>query len=218
MLANFVLGIIATFNLEPLAVTDCQALNRQSGIVFTEERASPDTLGIYYLQGADRGVISFNSSELAVGPCADRIEAFSMDRVFLYGGSLLRRPPHQSPSLERSTYLTEKRLKKSEGHPKGSGTFVMGYPVAYRQAKSSLVTDYVGVWRLSDGAVVRTFSTSVGGGFTSPKDLIRSRSPIRSITFFPAPDTPSGKLFIVQQSGPSALHMVSLNWSYGGVF
>lgn len=93
----------------------------------------------------------------------------------------------------------------------------MAHRVGFRRDEGVLKTDYVGLWRDDRRSAVRAFSSLPDGGFTAPVPVLTSSLPLRSVTYFPAPDTPSGRLGLVQEGPRGETRLISLDWSHPGL-
>ena len=72
--------------------------------------------------------------------------------------------------------------------------------------------DFVGVWRVGKEWLVRSFTQRGDRSFTTPRPVLTSRLPVRSVTYFPSPDTPSGRLELVQQQHDGRARSIVFNW------
>ncbi|MGZ8284256.1 MAG: hypothetical protein ACXW27_01270 [Allosphingosinicella sp.] len=163
--------------------------------------------------------IRFIRTDLATGPCAASLHAFVMDHVFLTDGRAFAvEAAGGGMSPLSGTSMGESSLSPRDAHPQDDGEFVMGYRVGYRRDNGALVTNYVGLWRDKGRSVVRAFSSLPGGRFTDPVPVLTSNLPLRSVTYFPAPDTPSGRLGLVQEDPRGETRLISLDWSHPTIF
>jgi len=78
--------------------------------------------------------------------------------------------------------------------------------------------DFVGVWRVGNEWLVRSFSQREDRGFTTPRPVLTSRLPVRSLTYFPSPDSPSGRLELVQQQRDGRARSISFSWWHALAF
>lgn len=87
--------------------------------------------------------------------------------------------------------------------------FVMASNVEQANVTRSL---NVGLWKTADGYLIAAYILQEGA-FSTPVELLRSKHRIKSVTYFPSPDSPSGKLgLLVDAAGDIAL--ASLNWDH----
>nr|WP_315254756.1 hypothetical protein [uncultured Duganella sp.] len=68
----------------------------------------------------------------------------------------------------------------------------------------------VGVWKTGAGYLVAAYVRQAAG-FSAPVPLLRSTQPIKSVTYFPSPDAPGGKLSVLTRVD-GAITLVSLSW------
>ncbi len=93
--------------------------------------------------------------------------------------------------------------------------FVMASRVNSRGAGN----DYVGVWRGATGNwFVAAFSELSDRVYGPIKILVTSVEPILAVSYFPAPDTPSGQIGLVQQTGPDAVRLIAYYWHHRSFF
>lgn len=157
-------------------------------------------------------------TDLATGPCAASVRAFVMDHVFLTNGRAFAvKAPDGGLAPLTGISMRESSLSPRDAHPRGGGEFVMGYRMGYRRDDGALATNYLGLWRDEGRSVVRAFSSLPAGRFTDPVPVLTSTLPLRSVTYFPAPDTPSGRLGLVQEDPRGGTRLISLDWSHPGI-
>lgn len=73
----------------------------------------------------------------------------------------------------------------------------------------------VGVWQAGETWLVAAFIRQPQG-FSVPVKLLRSRRPIRSVSYFPSPDTNTGRLGLVAETG-RGIALASLDWDHDGM-
>ncbi|NIJ18664.1 hypothetical protein FHS95_000333 [Sphingomonas naasensis] len=202
------------------AHTECSAPVSKQALVLTPEKISADGLGLTLEVSGDGNELRSVASEMATGSCAGAVKGFVTDRIYLAGDRVLRRGATGAPSFseEQGSDFSKRRLSAEKGPGGGTGQFTMGYPVAYRQIGGTLVTDYIGIWRVAGGSVVRSFSSRPEGGFTTPRPVLRSNLPLRSVTYFPAPDVPSGQLGLVQEVNGGTVRLIGITWWHSSTF
>ncbi|SFG37585.1 hypothetical protein SAMN05518801_12055 [Novosphingobium sp. CF614] len=159
------------------------------------------------------------ATQAVSGACAPALKAVVSDNMLFADGRIIGGDAVRGTvALRSGVSFAGSMLAASDPHPQGGpGRFVMAYRVGYRRIDGQLITNYVGLWRTSSESQVRYFSTKSGGGFTTPRPLLTSSVPLRSVTYFPAPDTPSGTIKLVQ-AGSGTTRVIVLRWSHPGIF
>ena len=69
------------------------------------------------------------------------------------------------------------------------------------------------MWQAGETWLVAAFIRQQGGRNSAPVELLRSRKPIRSVSYFPSPDTNTGRLGLVVDDGKT-IALVSLDWDH----
>jgi len=78
--------------------------------------------------------------------------------------------------------------------------------------------DFVGVWRVGNKWLVRSFSLREDRSFTKPRPLLTSRLPVRGLTYLASPDSPSGRLELVQQQRDGRARSIVFDWWHNFAF
>ncbi len=78
--------------------------------------------------------------------------------------------------------------------------------------------DFVGVWRVGGKWLVQSFSQLEDRSFTAPRPILTSSLPVRSVMYFPGPDTPSSRLEVVQEQPNGTVRSLAFNWWHGSAF
>jgi hypothetical protein len=74
---------------------------------------------------------------------------------------------------------------------------------------------FVGLFKGTTDYVIARYDLVNGEPSRAIGVLLRSRSPIASIDYLPAPDTPEGRLGIVQRAGHDEAWLSMYDWHYG---
>ena len=152
------------------------------------------------------------------GACAGALRMVRMDNVLLADGSALRRTADNELMPRDPLSLAEETIDQGEAHPQGPGKFVMAFRAGYRRVDDTLKTDYVGIWQDGKRAVVAGYTSSPDAGYTTPRTVLSSSLPLRSVSYFPAPDTRSGRLGLLQKQADGTLRLIGVDWSHPGFF
>jgi hypothetical protein len=173
-----------------------------------------------FAPGSATGTLTVVGSRVVSGPCEAELRAFILDNLYLPGGRVLARSPSGTGLVAQSGASIEDRaLWADDPHPDvRDGQFVMAFQVNFRRDAAGLTTDYVGLWRTGARSVVQAFSKLPDGRFTEPRPVLTSRLPLRSVTYFPAPDSRSGRLGLVQDGPAGETRLISLDWSHPNMF
>jgi hypothetical protein len=152
--------------------------------------------------------------------CAAAVTDFSMSQMRLADGTVLKQMEVNGPFLpatERLAFSAEE--DRTPPHPPIAGAeFVMASAAGFSRQPAGLTTHHVGLWRDSGRSRLYAFSRSASNRLIAPIPVLSSRLPLRSVRYFPAPDTASGRLDLVQEDGAGRARVVSLDWSHPGLF
>jgi hypothetical protein len=168
--------------------------------------------------GEQQNNLSLANVSRLEGPCADQVYAFRMGQIFFEDGAVPDAGPGDrtawSPNGKGLTNWSGEPL--SADHPElGQARFVMAVNVDRANIANEKRSLDVGVWKTSDGYLLAAFIRQQGS-FSTPLELARSGRPIKSVTFFPAPDANSGRLGLVQDTG-AGIALVSLDWHHAAL-
>lgn len=148
------------------------------------------------------------------GACAGRLQAFRMADVYLSDAVALQLgedgQPHPSTD-DAAGYRAVFAIGPGQPHPTAPpGEFVMATAVQ-ASAPGDRAGEFVGVWRQGSASKLYAFSRDAAGGFGAARPLLESSLPLRSVSYFPAPDSPSGRLGLVQEAA-GELRLISIDW------
>ncbi|MEH6419849.1 hypothetical protein [Pseudomonas sp. CGJS7] len=148
------------------------------------------------------------------GDCAQRLMAFRMADLYLSEQVALRLGDDGQPRPsgdDAAGYRTLYAIDSKQAHPETiAGEFVMATRVE-SAAPGTQAGEFVGVWRGTSASKLYAFSRDAAGRFGAPRLLLDSTLPLRSVSYFPAPDSPSGRLGLVQQA-PGEIRLISVDW------
>ena len=152
---------------------------------------------------------------LLEGPCADGVHAFRMSQLVFQDGAfyiagLDGRLVHATDTAGLTQYWSGLFFTD---HPEISqARFSMAANVGFSSKLDDAPLLRVGVWQAGETWLVAAFIRQQQG-YSAPVELLRSRQPIRSVSYFPSPDTNTGRLGLVVDSG-KAIALVSLDWDH----
>lgn len=196
------------------AAPDCGALaGRADGLAHAPAGGSLADLSIAIAPG-QREQLALTDARLLAGPCAGAVQAFQMSLLVFGDGAVFAAAPDgriaPAPALNPAALGIH---AAADAHPAlAQGRFLMASRVGVVAAAGGRRTLDVGLWQTDDGYVVAAY-TGRAGGFGAPVELLRSTRALRSVTYFPAPDTNAGTLGIVMEGG-DGVALVSLGWHH----
>ena len=197
---------------------DCAATaERARGLTLVETGQSLADLSITIAADQEKRFLPARVT-LLEGPCADGVHAFRMSQfVFqdgaFYTAGLDGRLVHATDTAGLTHFW--------------SGLFFTDHP-AISQARFSMAANVdfsskpddtpllrVGVWQAGETWLLAAFIRQQQG-YSAPVELLRSRQPIRSVSYFPSPDTNTGRLGLVVDS-EKTIALVSLDWDHDAI-
>ncbi|MGO1073413.1 hypothetical protein [Lysobacter sp. CA199] len=148
------------------------------------------------------------------GACARELQAFRMADLYLSGAVALRLgedgQPHPAGD-DAAAYRALFAIGPQQAHPEApAGEFVMATRVE-AGALGTQAGEFVGLWREASASKLYAFSRDAAGRFGAARLLLDSRLPLRSVSYFPAPDSPSGRLGLVQEAA-GEIRLISIDW------
>ena len=166
-----------------------------------------DRLGVDYLK-----VLS--------GPCAAEVEEALHELVRFSDGSVFRISSNGGalvPAMDAKSAFVPEDLQANEIPMFEGRRFIDADRYLSVRTGAGEEERYVGLW--SDGKrwTVATFATTPGGGGEVRCLLFHSNVPLRGLTFFPAPDTPAGQLWTVQEGPSGEVRVVTIGWRHESV-
>ena len=187
---------------------------RASGLKLVETRQSLQDLSITLATNQQKKFLTARVT-LLEGPCANEVQAFSMSQfVFadgaFYTAGLDGRLVHATDTAGLTAYWEGQRFTD---HPQiNQARFIMAANVDFSSKLDDAPLIRVGVWQTGETWLVAVFIRQQQG-YSVPVELLRSRQPIRSVSYFPSPDTNTGRLGLVVDSGKT-IALVSLDWDH----
>lgn len=151
------------------------------------------------------------------GECAGDVQAFQMGVISLSYGMIqeVERDGARvlQPRQEAGQFYGAMTSEISA--PSGVGGVFAGAARVggRRHADGGLEEHYLGLWRDSGSSVIAAFSKSATGAYTAPLRVLTSTLPLRSLSYFPSPDSPSGRIGLVQETADGP-HLLSLDWHH----
>jgi hypothetical protein len=149
------------------------------------------------------------------GACRHDVVGFELSLVYLRNGRMVEigQDRSVSPVREARSAGRFQAIAAGDDHPAwDKGEFVMATRVDIRRTSDGAVTEsFIGVWKGRKASTVGVFRKAPNGSFSSPSALLVSSLPIRSVSYFPSPDAPSGRIGITQEA-PESVRLVNASW------
>lgn len=170
-----------------------------------------------YLQTFEREIYSLTLTDvtLLTGACAPSVNATLLDKVGLVDGSVyqLKDDGLVAWPVPFDTMFDRVELAESRKPALKNARFLHAVEVESKSTNLGIITRYLGVLQQGSGSVVVDFAVSADGQQPiKVRPLIRSMLPLRSVSYFPSPDTASGSIFLVQERSISEVRVLRLNW------
>lgn len=146
------------------------------------------------------------------GACAKTVASYDAQQIILtsglsfvvqVNGDLDVDPQRRKPERAK---LGDVHLTHRAGYD-----LMMADPILY-QAKR---TSYLGLFKGRSDYVIARFDVAAGRASSDLEVLIRSKKPMISADFFPAVDTLTGQIGLVQQDGKGRVRLYAFDWDHG---
>lgn len=208
MLASLALTLLLSTGGPDGPAPPCTAATLRSEPLAKEEAAATGNVSVrnprsFRLVGAMR----------FAGPCARAIRATSMGQVLLSDGQVFEQA---GPDRVYSA-----RPNKGVWQDEYDGRTAAQKSLPLLRGTVPLWTDrvdwpglFVGVWKTGRTWVVASFHLGKDGRLTTPEILLSSDRPLRSASYFPAPDTNAGLLELVQAQDDGSLLALAFAWNH----
>jgi hypothetical protein len=178
-----------------------------------------DTLGVLPHVGKP-DALELETVEQVDPPCASSVRATLMGLVQLADGRVFERNPDRTFALRTTSgpfgedeYDTRTPLQKSL--PRITGIKPLS---SVRVSARPVGGDFVGLWQVDGKWLVQSFSMLADQSITAPRSVLTSSLPLRSVMYFPAPDTPSGRLEVLQEQPNGSVRSLAFSWWHGAAF
>jgi hypothetical protein len=200
------------------APASCAAMaDRAIGLRTVPARKSLSDLTIAVAGGQEKK-LSLVAVSVLEGPCAEGVHAFRMSQVEFEDGAV-----YTARSDDRFVYAPDVAgLRNLRGDPLETGQpaidrarLIMAANVDSADGANGKRSLDVGLWQTTEGYLLAAYARH-GDGFGTPVELVRSRLPLKSVTYFPSADSNSGRLGLVQDTG-SGIALVSLDWDHSAL-
>jgi len=153
------------------------------------------------------------------GACANDVSGYNLgEAVLATGEGFTFSPSYEIESSEIAKRATTPGAVKEAPQVFNGGRFVMATKVQTVRINDKLYFDYLGLWSSSGKSVVASFRTSAKGEVAAPRVLFSSSAPIKSISFFPSPDSPAGTISLAQLVDPMTVQLSTYRWNHEAWF
>lgn len=162
--------------------------------------------------GSQSGKLAYAFVYLFEGACAADIEAVRMTQIAFRDGAIFGQKANRQyvymPGQKVLTNVPSQPMTATAPDIDGA-VFVMASHVDGGYSSPALE---VGLWKSADDYRVAAY-IRYADGFSKPVELLRSGQPIKSATFFPAPDANSGHLYLLMDTGKTVAQL-ALYWNH----
>ena len=150
------------------------------------------------------------------GRCTPLVQAALLDKIGFSNGNVYQIEPEGIvPWQSLMPVFEQPKLDESAIPEFPNAQFVQADDVGWHRTETGLAKRYVGLWRQAGSWLVADFKVLEGGKTIDVQPLLSSSLPLRSVSFFPAPDTPSGSLWLVQEEPSGNVRLIRLGWRHG---
>jgi hypothetical protein len=151
------------------------------------------------------------------GNCLELVSGVGVSAIYLKNASILRWTSGSELQFTPINTAPPDRFMaldpQSDRPVWDAGEFGGAARVDSIRTTAGMYTYYLGVWRASGRSLLATFFRAPDGRFSIPKTLLQSQSPIRSVSYFPGIDSPSGAVWVTVESGDE-LAAYGLQWQH----
>lgn len=209
--------VTAQANAEtPLASIErcAEAIDKTSQIKFIPLQKSLEDLSLNIFPD-QKNNISLLDVAVLKGSCANDVFAVRMSQIEFNDGKVFSGTRDgkftQIPRIKGLTNLPSSPLLVGPP-PIDEAQFVTASKVDSADINNDIRSLDIGIWKKGKSYILAAYTRKTSGA-GSPINLITSRCEIKSVTFFPSPDSNSGKITLLLQTeiGPT---VVSLNWDH----
>lgn len=156
------------------------------------------------------------------GKCAPLLKAAVFGALRLSNGAIYRHENDRIvpwPSDEDPSILFDDRgLTASEIPAIPDAEFIDAAYIESGRGDNGVTKHYVGVWkRPTDWLLAEFIIPPDKSQTTSVRPLLTSRYPLKSVSFFPSPDTNSGGLDMVQDAPSGPPRVIAFRWWHGSL-
>lgn len=168
-----------------------------------------------YLGNFKQDLFETNVTTLS-GRCTPFVQAAKMGLIGFSNGDVYQiKPDGIVPWQPLGPLFERPKLNESQIPSFPNAQFLQAVDIGYVGTKMGLAKRYVGLWKQAGNWLIADFKVLEGGSIIQVQPLMRSSLPLRSVSFFPAPDAPAGSLFLVQEEPSGNVRLIRLGWRHG---
>lgn len=154
------------------------------------------------------------------GACAASVNSFAAGMAALRTGEAFAIDENQA-IISRgpaTAFLVPAEVADHVVPKLANAKFIAAARVDYRRYQGALRSDYIGLWQGKEAWIVAAFTEGDTKPHGPAKILLTSQEPLRGVTYFPAPDTQSGRIGLVQQADARTVRLIGYDWSHQSFF
>jgi hypothetical protein len=187
--------------------------SRLAGLGVTADDPAAADRSLHWVATVPADSHSLVETRLVSGLCASLVWANQMSLVGLSSGETfsLDQAGRIVPPLGDASLLAPATIAGPAPILAGA-RFVSATEVDAKRIGDDLRLDYLGLWHDGEGSIVASFSR-LGDRPAGPvRPIFRSDLPLSSLLYFPAPDTPSGRVALTQHLNDGSVRLIGLSW------
>jgi hypothetical protein len=165
--------------------------------------------------------LKFQDARSLTGDCQASVISFSGSDIYLKGGLMVQLGENgelsaasAAPTLPAIPAMKEEKGDDHSHSDAGLGEYMTAARVDVSRSTSGMTEYFVGVWKNRQTATLAIFARSADGIQSIPAPLLRSKLPVRGVSYLPAPDSPAGTLGITQEVAPGELRLINVWWTH----
>lgn len=200
--------------VEP-AQADCKSITgRIVGLKYLPTTKALTDFSIEVAKNQERNLMLSDVTMLE-GPCASDVYAFRMAQIVFKDGAIFTaNSSNQFAYLRVGNGFTKLGVDLAPSARMGPerNRLIMTSTVTSAGSDDGKRSLDVGLSKTDDTYIIAAY-IRYGNRAAAPVELVRSTQPIRSVTYFPSPDSNSGKLGILRD-GSEGVVLISLGWDH----
>lgn len=146
------------------------------------------------------------------GACAAFVVGYKMGQAALRTGEGFEIRDHKVIPNDRGEVARPSVAFAALAPDLGGAQLIAVDQVGYRRDGARLIADYVGLWQNSQGWMAASFFKAEGEDASDARIVLQSNEPLLGLSYFPAPDTPSGRLAVIQQLTEDKVRVIGFDW------